>query len=45
MKMKAIQQSEKFWDKRSKKYGDQIKKHKAIYEKMFDSTKSLLTHS
>jgi 2-polyprenyl-3-methyl-5-hydroxy-6-metoxy-1,4-benzoquinol methylase len=45
MKMKAIQQSEKFWDKRSKKYDKQIKKHKAIYEKMFDSTRSLLTNS
>jgi len=42
--MKAIQQSEKFWDKRSKKYDKEIKKH-ALYEKTIDSTRSLLTHS
>ena len=39
-KMKAT-----FWDKRSKKYDDDIKKHDSIYVKTIDSTKSLLTHS
>ncbi len=39
-KMKAT-----FWDNRSKKYDDDIKKHDSIYVKTIDSTKSLLTHS
>ena len=34
-----------FWDKRSKKYDDDIKKHDSLYEKTIDSTKSLLTNS
>ncbi len=34
-----------FWDKRSKKYDDNIKKHDFIYEKTIDSTKSLLNNS
>jgi 2-polyprenyl-3-methyl-5-hydroxy-6-metoxy-1,4-benzoquinol methylase len=34
-----------FWDKRSKKYDDNIKKHDSIYEITIDSTKSLLTNS
>ncbi len=34
-----------FWDKRSKKYDDNIKKHDSLYEKAIDSTKSLLTNS
>jgi len=45
MKMKTIQQSEKFWDKRSKRYDKNIKKHDSLYEKTIDSTKSLLTKS
>jgi len=43
--MKTIQQSEKFWDKRSKRYDKNIKKHDSLYEKTIDSTKSLLTNS
>ncbi len=34
-----------FWDKRSKKYDDDIKRHDSLYEKTIDSTKSLLTNS
>ena len=34
-----------FWDKRSKKYDDDIKKHDSLYEKTIDSTESLLTNS
>ena len=34
-----------FWDKRSKKYDDNIKKHDSIYEKTIDHTKSLLNNS
>ena len=34
-----------FWDKRSKHYDDNIKKHDSVYEKTIDSTKSLLTNS
>ena len=34
-----------FWDKRSKNYDDNIKKHDAIYEKTIGSTKSLLSNS
>ena len=34
-----------FWDKRSKHYDDNIKKHDFLYEKTIDSTKSLLTDS
>ena len=34
-----------FWDKRSKKYDDSVKKHDSLYEKTIDSTKSLLTDS
>jgi len=34
-----------FWDKRSKKYDDNIKKHDFIYEKTIDSTRSLLNNS
>ena len=34
-----------FWDKRSKHYDDNIKKHDALYVKTIDSTKSLLTDS
>jgi len=38
--------NEKFWDKRSKRYDKDIKKHYSlIYEKTIDSTKSLLTNS
>ncbi len=33
------------WDKRSKKYDDDIKKHDSVYTKTIDSTKSLLTNS
>jgi len=40
-----MQQHETFWDKRSKKYDDNIKKHDSLYEKTIDSTKSLLTNS
>ena len=45
MKMKTIQQTDKFWDKRSKRYDKNIKKHDSLYEKTIDSTKSLLTNS
>ncbi len=31
-----------FWDKRSKKYDDDIKEHNALYEKTIKSTKALL---
>ncbi len=34
-----------FWDKRSKRYDDRIKKHDSLYEKTIDSAKSLLTNS
>ncbi len=34
-----------FWDKRSKHYDDNVKKHDSLYEKAIDSTKSLLTNS
>ncbi len=34
-----------FWDKRSKKYDDNVKKHDSLYEKTIDSTQSLLTNS
>ncbi len=34
-----------FWNKRSKKYDKNIKKHDSLYEKTIDSTKSLLTNS
>jgi len=34
-----------FWDKRSKKYDDNIKKHDSVYQKTIDCTKSLLTHA
>ena len=34
-----------FWDKRSKKYDDDIKKHDSIYVKTIERTKSLLTDS
>ncbi len=34
-----------FWDKRSKRYDDNVKKHDSLYEKTIDSTKSLLTNS
>jgi len=34
-----------FWDKRSKNYDDNVKKHDSLYEKTIDSTKSLLTNS
>ena len=34
-----------FWDKRSQKYDDDIKKHDSLYEKSISSTKSLLTSS
>ena len=34
-----------FWDKRSKKYDDNVKKHDSLYEKTIDSTKSLLADS
>jgi len=34
-----------FWDKRSKRYDDKIKKHDSLYEKTIDRTKSLLTRS
>ena len=37
--------NETFWDKRSKKYDDNIKKHNSLYKKTIDSTKSLLTNS
>jgi len=40
-----MRQRETFWDKRSKKYDDNIKKHDSIYEKTIDSTKLLLTNS
>jgi len=33
------------WDKRSKKYDDDIKKHDSVYAKTIDSTKSLLINS
>ncbi len=34
-----------FWDKRSKHYDDNVKKHDSVYERTIDSTKSLLTNS
>jgi ubiquinone/menaquinone biosynthesis C-methylase UbiE len=34
-----------FWDKRFKKYDDNIKKHDSIYEKTIDRTKALLNNS
>ena len=34
-----------FWDKRSKHYDNNIKKHDSLYEKTIDSTTSLLTDS
>ncbi len=34
-----------FWDKRSKRYDDNVKKHDSLYEKTIDSTKSLLANS
>ncbi len=34
-----------FWDKRSQKYDDDIKKHDSLYEKTISNTKSLLTNS
>jgi len=34
-----------FWDKRSKHYDDDIRKRDSLYEKMIDSTTSLLTDS
>ena len=34
-----------FWDKRSKRYDENIKKHDSIYEKTINKTKSLLTDS
>ncbi len=34
-----------FWDKRSKNYDDDIKKHDCLYVKTIDSTRSLLTNS
>jgi len=40
LKMKAT-----FWDKRSKDYDDNVRKHDYVYEKTIDSTKSLLTNS
>ncbi len=40
-----MHQHETFWDKRSKKYDDNVKKHDSLYEKTIDSTKSLLTNS
>jgi len=40
-----MHQHDTFWDKRSKKYDDNIKKHNSLYEKTIDSTKSLLTNS
>ncbi len=36
---------EAFWDKRSKKYDNDIKKHDSIYVKTIERTKSLLTES
>ena len=40
-----MNKSEKFWDKRSKHYDDNVKKHDSLYEKTIDSTKSLLDNS
>ncbi len=40
-----MHQHETFWDKRSKHYDDNVKKHDSLYEKTIDSTKSLLTSS
>ncbi len=40
-----MHQHETFWDKRSKHYDDNVKKHDSLYEKTIDSTKSLLTNS
>ena len=34
-----------FWDKRSKHYDDNIKKHDSLYEKTIDRTRALLTNS
>ena len=34
-----------FWDKRSRKYDDDVKKHDCVYRKSIASTKSLLTSS
>ena len=34
-----------FWDKRSQKYDDDIKKHDSLYEKSISNTTSLLTSS
>jgi len=45
-KMKTMQLSNTFWDKRSKRYDKDIKKkYYSLYEKIIDSTRSLLTNS
>ena len=41
----AIKHHETFWDKKSKHWDDQIKKHASLYEKAFDGIKPLLTNS
>jgi len=40
--MNAMQPPDTFWDKRSKKYDDDIQNHDSIYEKRSQKTKSLL---
>ena len=34
-----------FWDKRSKNYDDNVRKHDALYQKTIERTKALLTNS
>jgi len=43
--MKTMQLSNTFWNKRSKRYDKDTKKHHSLYEKINDSTMSLLTNS
>ena len=43
--IKKMNKSEKFWDKRSKHYDDNVKKHDSLYEKTIDTSKSLLTNT
>ena len=41
----TARQMQTFWDKRSKRYDDNVKKHDSGYEKTIDRTRSLLTRS
>ena len=44
-KMKAIQQTDTFWDKRSERYDKYMMKHGPSFKKTIENTKSLLTSS